>query len=681
MTKGQKTNINDTNYVDRDISWMYFNYRILKEAEREDVPLYERLNFLGIYSSNLDEFFKVRVAAIKQISESNVKERKEKKKIYKQIQKLNDGYAKEYDETVKNVFLKLKEKGINLIDGTELDDRQKEYVKNYFFTKINGYLKPFILTKKANLSSVNDSSVYLAVKMTSSSNRNDVEHAIIPLPIKECGRFVVLPDNEGKHYVMYIDDVVRMNLSSLFRCLNYDKFKAYAFKFSRDAEIEIESDPEEGLLKNILQAVKDRKKGLPVRIIFEKGIPEDLKNAIIDKFNVGEDEIISYSGKYHNNKDLMSFPSFGNVKSLKYDSWTPKNVIASLDSSIMEQVEKKDILINVPYQSYDTFIKFLQECAISKDVTAIKATIYRAARNSQVVSSLASASLNGKKVTCMVELMARFDESSNVSISQKLLDAGVEVLASKEGFKVHGKVMYIKKKNGNDMAVISTGNFHEGNARCYTDSILLTSDKRITREVKNLFEYLSQPYRHQTFSKLLVSPNHMIKVLQKNIRTEIENHEKGLPSLIQIKANHITDPILIQSLYEAARSGVRIEMLIRGNCSIRNDIEGISENIEIHGIIDKYLEHNRIFIFENGGKKKYFMGSSDLMPRNLYNRVEVVTPIYDEDCQKEIQYIFDVGFRDNTHATLVSGDGQYIPYRNRKGKVRSQEELYKHFNN
>lgn len=680
MNNSNKIEINESNYIDRDISWMYFNYRILKEARREDVPLYERLNFLGIYSSNLDEFFKVRVAAIKQISESNVKERKEKKKIYKQIQKLNDQYSLEYDTAVSEVFEKLKQQGIYLVNENELNEEQKEFVKNYFFKKINGYLKPFILTKKANLTSVNDASVYLACKLSKSVSKDDVEYAIVPLPIKECGRFITLPNSDGKHYVMYIDDVVRLNLSSLFQCLKYDKIKAYAFKFSRDAEMEIESDPEEGLLKNILQAVKDRKKGLPVRIIFEKGIPNDLRDSIIDKFNVGEDEIISYSGKYHNNKDLMSFPKFENIKKLKYDDWTPNNIVAKIDKPIIEQVLDKDILINVPYQSYDFFIKFLQECSISKEVTSIKATIYRAAKNSQVVSSLVNASLNGKKVTCLVELMARFDESSNVSISQKLLDSGCEVLASKEGFKVHGKVMLIKLKSDKEIAVISTGNFHEGNARCYTDSLLLTADKKITREVKNLFEYLSQPYRHQIFSKLLVSPNHMIKVLQKLIKTEIDNHEKGLPSLIQIKANHITDPILIASLYEAAKRGVKIQLLIRGNCSIRNDINGISENIEIHGIIDKYLEHNRIFIFENGGDKKYFMGSSDLMPRNLYNRVEVVAPIYDEDCKKEIQYIFDTGFNDNTHSTLVTGNGEYVPFRNKKGKIRSQEELYKHFN-
>ena len=668
--------IDDKNYLDRDVSWLYFNYRILKEAQRKDVPVYEKLNFLGIYSSNLDEFFKVRIAALKKISESSVTKNKDKKKILKDITNILEMYSKEYNQTVLDTFEELKTKGIVLVDEKNLTADQEVFIKDYFEKNISGYIQPILLSKKSNLSNVSDSNIYLACKLKK-EGEEDVSYALVSLPVKECGRFVVLPDSNNTHYVMYIDDIVRYHLKDIFKCLDFDSYEAYAFKFSRNAEMEIESDPEESVLQNILQAVKERKKGLPIRTVFASGTPKDLVKVLMKKLESVEDGIISITGKYHNNKDLMKFPYFKDIENLKYDSWNCSKL--TFEDSIIEHVQNEDVLIHVPYQSFDTFINFLQECAISKDVTQMKATIYRAARDSKVVSSLSNAAYNGKKVTCMVELMARFDESSNVSISKKLMDAGCDIITCKEGFKIHGKVILVKMKTGKDMAVISTGNFHEGNAKAYTDCLLFTSNKLIVNEVENLFDFLSHPYKNHTFSKLLVSPNHMITVLQRMIKNEINNHKAGLPSGIQIKVNHITDKKIIQSLYQAANEGVKIQLLVRGNCSIKNDSSKVSENIEIHGIIDKYLEHSRIFIFQNGGNPLYYMGSADLMPRNLYNRVEVVTPLYDENIKKELQYIFDIGFKDNTHSTLVLGTGEYVKYTGAKKKVRSQLELAKHY--
>ena len=666
--------INNKNYLDRDISWLYFNYRILAEAKRNDVPVYEKLNFLAIYSSNLDEFFRVRVAALKKISESDVEESKAKKKVLNEITRISAMYGIEYDKAILDTFEELRNNDIYLVNENELNDEQKEYIKTYFSRYISSYIQPIILTKKANLSNVLDSSIYLACKLMKKSDDTDVSYALIALPVKECSRFIVLPDILNKHYVMYIDDVVRLNLKDIFKCLDYDTFEAYPFKFDRNAELEIESDPEEGILKNILQAVKGRKSGLPVRTIFGENTPEDLINVITKKLEIGEKELVVIRGKYHNNKDLMKFPYFGDRPNLKYDNWpTTKKCISE---SLIKYVQNKDLFLHVPYESIDTFINFLQECAISKDVTQIKATIYRAAKNSQVVSCLESAAYNGKKVTCMVELMARFDESSNILISKKLSDAGCDIISSKEGFKVHGKVMLIKAKNGlKDMVIISTGNFHEGNAHVYTDCLLITSDERIARDVETLFDFLESPYKSHTFKSLLISPNRLYSKLVKLIKNEIKNAKEGKEAKIQIKVNHITDENIVKLIYQAASVGVKVEMLVRGNCSIKN----ISPNIEIHGIIDKYLEHNRLFIFENGGNKLYFMGSSDLMPRNLYNRVEVITPLYDEEIKKEIEYIFNIGFADNTHSTLVTGQEDFIKYSKGRKKIRSQVELSKHY--
>ncbi len=663
------------NYIDRDISWMYFNYRILKEAERSDVPLYDRLNFLGIYSSNLDEFFKVRVAALKGLSESNLDISKSKKEVYNKVLALYEDYSKEYSKALDDVFEELRKEHINLLDSKTISNSEKALLRDYFIKNIVGSISPIIITKKSNLSFINDESIYLIVELKSSRNLETCDYAIVPIPFKGEKRFITLENDELNHNVIYVDDVIRLNLDIIFKPLGYDIYNAYSFKFSRDAELEIESDPDEGILKNILQAVKDRKKGLPVRIILETGMPKQIETLLLKKLGVKENEFISYSSRYHNNKDLMAFPKFN--KNLEYPKWAPKTLVN--DESLIDKALKKDILISVPYQSYDLFIKFLQEISISKNVTQIKSTIYRAAKDSLVVSNLVNASLNGKKVTCLVELLARFNESSNVSISKKLQDAGAQILDCKEGFKVHGKVMYIKLKTGKNLAVVSTGNFHEGNAKTYTDNVLITSRAAIVNEVGQLFEYLETPYKHQVFKNLLVSPNHMFSPLKRLIKNEIKNANNGLKAEIRIKVNHLTEKEIIKLLYEAANNNVKIKLLVRTNCSILLNTKTLKKNIEIHALIDKYLEHNRIFIFENGGNPKYYIGSSDLMDRNLYNRVEVMSPILDDDIKSEIDNIFNLGFEDNTHSFVVNNES-FMPYRNDKEKVRSQEELFKHFN-
>lgn len=683
--KNDEIELDESNYIARDVTWMYFNNRILKEAANPDVPLYERLSFLGIFSNNLDEFFKVRVASAKRIAETKGKAFKEDREdaidTLKKITKLNDQYSKEYLVIKEDIFNQLEANGIHLVDEKKLTQEQKKFVHDYYVKNISGYMNPIMITPKANLAEVNDSHIYLAVKMTK-KNSQKPGYALIHLPVGSVGRFVKLPDVDGQHYVMYLDDLVRYHLPYIFEGLGYDTYNAYAFKFSKDAEMEIESDPEEGVLQSIAQAVKTRVKGIPIRAIFGEGIPDDLQKKLMKALEIDDSDIITVWGKYHNNKNLMSFPYYGDKKELKYEPWVPQDIeLVSKGKNMIDAIKKKDLLIHVPYESFDALTRFLQTCAISPRVVSIKASIYRAAKNSKVVHSLIQAARNGKKVTCMVELLARFDESSNISISQKLRDAGCEVLTGMEGVKVHGKMVSVKFKDGSTIVVISTGNFHEGNAKTYTDCLLFTADKKIGSDVEAVFDLIAKPYKQPTFQRLLVSPNRMQKKFVSLIDQEIENCKAGKPSGIQIKVNHITDKAMIKKLYEASRAGVKIDLLVRGNCSMITGITGLSENIYVHAIIDRYLEHSRIFIFKNGGNPLYFMGSADWMPRNLYNRIEVVTPVLDKDCKKELQYIFDVGFNDNTKSFILDGFGKNERYLEGDKKIRSQEELYKHTHN
>ena len=676
--------IDESNYCERDVSWCYFNYRILKEAENKEVPLYERLSFLGIYSSNLDEFYKVRVATLNRIASSASKDfKKEKnlaKRTLKKIFSLVSDYAEEYNNASKEVFEELREKGIYLLDETSVTEKQKEYLRQYFIKNISLDINPLIISKKADFSSVNDTHIYLAVKMsnplTNQENKNC--YALIPLPTSHCGRFISLPSEDNNHYYIYLDDVVRLNLDYIFKNLPYLKFEAYAFKFSKDAEMEVESDPEEGVLKSISAAVKERKRGIPVRIVFGEGMPKDLQEKLIKKLEIEDTDIITRGGKYHNNKDLMKFPRVdGN--GLAYPAWPQSFEKAfKITPSLIDIIAKKDILIHVPYESFNAFINVLQEAAISPNVTEIKASIYRAAKDSKVIQALSNAAKNGKKVTCMVELLARFDESSNILISQTLRDAGVEILTGKEGFKVHGKIVYIKVKNGSDIAIISTGNFHEGNAKTYTDCLLFTSNPKIVNEVKEIFDLIANPFEKHNFKNLLVSPLHMQTVFEKLIKKEIKNHEAGLPSGIKIKINHITDKPMVKLLYEASLKGVKVDLLIRGNSSLKLS-EELANNLNVHAIIDRYLEHSRIFIFENAGNPLVFMGSADWMPRNLYNRIEVITPVYDEDIKKELTMIVDYGLKDNVKGILALGNDEYKKYLNQDKPFRSQEELYNYY--
>ena len=668
-------------YVDRDVSWMYFNHRILQEAWRKEVPLLERVSFLGIYSNNLDEFFRVRMAAISRVAELKGKdvasESREAADLFHRISSMDTRLSEEYATCVRNVTRSLDDNNIRIVDEKSIDTEQQHYVKCIFRKKISGFISPVWLSRLNGFSEESDSHIYLAVELSGPEMKTD--YAVIELPTSTCGRFLTLPDRDGVNYVIYLDDVVRYCLPMIFPGMGYTDFKAYSFKFTKDAEIEIDNDMHAGPMEKIAKAVKSRKKGAALRVLYDGDMPQMLLRQLMRKLRLDKLDTVQSTGKYQNHKDFMSFPSQCR-KDLKYPDW-PAVIPPELKrtDSLMQLISEKDRFVHVPYQTFDYVIRLLQEAAVSKNVKSIKITLYRLAKNSKIAEALMCAARNGKKVTAVVELMARFDESSNISYSRKMHESGVTVVPGVEGLKIHSKIALITLKNGRNIAIVGTGNFHEGNAKVYTDYFMMTANPKVVDNVAKVFDIIKRPYRTQTFEHMLASPFNMRETFYDLIANETANAKKGKEAWIKIKINHITDEEMVRRLYKASQAGVKIDMLVRGNCSLVTGVKGVSENISIAGIIDRYLEHSRIFIFCNGGKMRYFMGSADWMPRNLDRRIEVVTEIFDPDLQADLMRTVEYGLRDNVQARVVDGSGRN-EIRKIEGETepfRSQEELYK----
>ena len=671
-------------YLERDFSWMYFNRRILQEATRPHVPLLERMSFLGIYSNNLDEFFRVRMASQSRIAECMDKtasrEREHARKIIKQIGKLNARYVKEYSDAVHQVISELNKENICLLSDTDLTPEQLSFIQTYYKEQLSGSIVPIWFSAVKLLDCENDENIYLAVKVSRQHPKASSDYAFLELPVSVCGRFVRLPDQDGKSYLMYLDDVIRCSLPLVFEGLGYTDFEAYAFKFTRDAEMEIDNDLRTSMLQKISKGVKSRRRGEPLRFLYDSEMPKDLLKRLLKKLDLDSLDTVLESGRYQNHKDLMRFPDCGR-KNLKYPVW-PSILKKELDGpdSILHKIQEKDRFIHVPFHHFDSFIRVLQEAAVSKQVASIKITLYRLAKESKVVKALIGAACNGKKVTVVIELLARFDEASNIDWSKKMQDAGIKVIFGVEGLKVHSKITYIGMKTGRDIACISTGNFHEGNARMYTDCMLMTAFSHLVKEVNTVFDFIERPYSPVKFKDLLVSPNDMKKKFLTLIDNEIKNKKNGKPAYIQIKVNHITDPDIVNKLYEASQAGVDVDLVVRGNCSLVTGIPGVSSHIRIHGIIDRYLEHSRIFIFAAGGEEKVFIGSADWMPRNLDHRIEVIAPIYDPAIKGEMKRIVEYGLKDTLQGRIVDGKGgnefwtsdEVTPF-------RSQEALYNYY--
>ncbi len=668
-------------YIDRDISWMYFNHRILREAMEPHVPLLERLNFLGIYSNNLDEFFRVRMATLGRIVESEDRkfytEREHATRLIKQLNKLNSKYSEEYQEAIDTLTQLLEQENIFLLQDDELDADQQYFVARFYRQHLSGFISPIWLSSIHSLIDETDESIYMGVKLQAVQKKT-ADYAIIALPVAECGRFVRLPNKDGKIYLMYLDDVVRYCLPMIFSGLEYTKFKAYSFKFTKDAEMEIDNDLHSGVMQKISRGVSSRRKGDALRLLFDSEMPKDLLKRIVRKLDLDPLDVKLGGGRYVNHRDLMSFPDCGRTD-LKYPKWEPivKPEINS-GTSLLHLIQQGDRFIHVPYHSFDYYIRVLQEAAVSKEVATIKTSLYRLAKDSKVVKALICAARNKKQVTVVIELLARFDETSNIDWSRKMEEAGIHVIFGVEGLKVHSKITHIGMKRGNDIACISTGNFHEGNARSYVDYMLMTASRNIVQDVEKVFSFIEKPYAPVHFNELLVSPNEMRNKFVRLINDEIHNKQMGRPAYIRIKINHITDYSMVQKLYEAAMNGVPVDLIVRGNCSLIPTVAALNGMMRINAIIDRYLEHSRIFIFAAGGENKTFLGSADWMPRNLDTRVEVVTPVYNPELKADLWRTVDFALRDNCQGNIVDGTGNNLPWKTSSEKpFRSQEELYK----
>ncbi|MBI9068331.1 MAG: polyphosphate kinase 1 [Salinivirgaceae bacterium] len=678
-----KLNNSKARYFDREISWLKFNERVLQEADDERNPLNERLKFLGIFSNNLDEFFRVRVATLRRLIE--LKKKNYQEDVITFEQSLNQvmvevNYQQQkFGIIYENIIKQLTKHNIYLINEKELDEEQGTYVRSYFRDKIRHCLFPIMLKNFRAGTHLSDQAIYLAVTLMRTDNAEKDAYAIIEIPTSVAGRFIVLPEDNGKKYIIILDDVVRYCMDEIFARFKYDNFKAFTFKFTRDAELDIDNDVSKSFLEIMAESLIQRKRGSALRFVYDREMSEDLLKAVTSKLKVSATDNIVEGGRYHNFKDYMGFPNLGGSE-LEYNDVTPlphKDIPEG--SSIIRAIRKKDIMLHYPYQSFQYIVDLLREASMDPKVRSVKMTIYRVAKPSNIINALINAARNGKRVTVFMELQARFDEEANIYWSEKLQEAGVKVLHTIPGLKVHSKLILIKRKEGADYkyyANIGTGNFHEKTASLYADEALLTANKRITQEVDKVFDLFEASYRPLRFRTLIVSPFSTRNFFIRLINFEIANAKLNKEAWIKIKLNGLSDARLINKLYQASQEGVCIELIIRGICKLIPGIKGLSENIKVINIVDRYLEHSRVLIFCNGGDEKYFITSADWMVRNLDNRIEVTTPIFDQDIQKELKDILNIQLQDNIKARLLDNYMTNNYYQNKMEPIRAQVDTY-----
>lgn len=673
--------------INRDQSWLSFNERVLQEAEDESVPLIERIRFLGIFSNNLDEFYRIRVAASKRLVEAKIKslehEDEAPKELLKKISETSIKLEKRFEKTYKSLFKKLEQENIFLVDETTLLPEHIDFVNEYFEQVVRPTLVPIMLHKKNSFPKLKGKSIYFALKLKVSEK--NFEYALMEIPSLVVTRFTSLPDIGNKKYIILLDDIIRYKLDSIFAIFNFKKIEAYTVKVTLDAELDIDQDISQSIIDKISKSLKTRKNALPVRFVYDASIPDDLLEFIISKSRTTKNDSIIPGGRYHNFKDFINFPVIGRQE-LRAEPLKPqKHPDLANKISILNEIDKKDILINYPYQTFTHLIDLLREAAIDPKVTSIKINLYRVAKNSKVINALINAAKNGKNVTVVIELRARFDEEANIHWSNKMMDEGIRVIFGYPGLKVHSKLILITKKHRNKVtryAHIGTGNFHEVNASIYSDTSLLTKDPRISEEVYKVFQLFKNNIDRPTFKHLIVSPFNTRRKINTLIDNEIKNAKAGKPAYMMIKLNNLVDPLIIKKLYQASMAGVKIQLIIRGICSLVPGVKNISDNIEVVSIIDRFLEHSRLMVFCNNGEELYYLTSADWMSRNIDRRIEVGCPIYDKKLQQTIRKILDLQLADNTKARLINlNENNIYKTHSSKNVVRSQISLYNYFKN
>ena len=675
-------------YVNRDLSWLEFNARVLQEAADPSVPLIERWRFLGIFSSNLDEFYRVRFASIKRMGQMA-----RSKALIRDL----TGYTPEelLNEITKKVRLQqiegerihdelvelLDKEDIRFVDEQELTKGQKEFVRRYFVEKVSPLVFTLMIDELDKLPELNDKSFYLAIKILRNKEPEKPRYALIEVPAAMIGRFVELP-RYGKRYIMYLEDLIRYNLNYIFFIFDFDQIEAHVVKITRDAELDLDNDVGRSWLEKMSRSIRDRRTGDPVRLIYDQDISPDLLHYLKKYMELDDLDSLISGGRYHNKKDYLNFPNVGGPELENPILPALRHPHLDLEKSLLEVIRKKDALLVLPYHSFSYYIRLLREAAIDPAVQSIKITLYRLASQSRIINALINAAKNGKEVTVVIELQARFDEANNIRWTQELKQEGVVVIFGVRGLKVHSKVLLISRKEGGkirDYAAIGTGNLNESTARIYTDYHLFTCDKRISRDLNMLFEFFDSNYLQQNYEHLVVSPHFTRKKFYALIDREIEHAKNGRPAAIRMKLNALADIGIIDKLYEASQSGVRIQLIVRGICSLIPGREGLSEHIEVISVVDRFLEHMRLYYFENNGDPSVLMGSADLMTRNIDHRVEVLVPVYDTDIQQELLEHFNIYWRDNVKARLLDPESQNSYRPSSDEACRAQIDLHTYY--
>lgn len=674
-------------YINRELSWLQFNARVLQEAADPDVPLLERLRFVGIFSNNLDEFFKVRYATVKRISDAGKSGRKalgvyNADELLEMITKEVIVQQSKSLAIIEEVYSKLEEENIYVLNEREITHSiHKEFIADFYVENVSPALMAIVLNDNTPIPRLKDSAAYLAIKMKLSATEN--QYALLEIP-RSVYRFVTLPKVDGNDYIILLDDLIRYRLDSIFSIFKYESIEAHMIKITRDAELDIESDLGISFLEKLSKSVKNRVDGDPVRFIYDKTIGADTLEFLMSKMGIETNDSVIPGGRYHFRRDFMSFPDLGR-KELLYAKDKPLAIKGvSLTDHLFEKVAEKDFLLYAPYHSFSYIIKFLRQAALDPQVKTIKITIYRLAKVSHIASSLINAAKNGKEVIVQIELQARFDEASNMEYAQKMQDEGVKLIFGVKGLKVHSKVCLVERLENKKIKLygfISTGNFNNVTAKIYTDYTLFTANQQILKDLRKVFNFLKTNYVVNKYKHLLVSPHYAKNGFLKLIDKEISKAENGQPAQIKLKLNSITSYKMVDKLYEASNAGVQIKMIIRGICCLIPGVEGLSENIEAISIVDKYLEHPRMLIFGVEGEECVYISSSDWMTRNLDNRVEVTCPIYDEDIKKELIDTFSICWNDNVKARVFSKN-QDNAYRKTEGlPIRSQLKTYEYYVN
>ncbi len=679
----------------RELSWLSFNHRVLQEAKDPAVPLYDRIKFLAIFSSNMDEFFRVRVASIRSLLALKKKAQEKLrsdlayrkgpeillKQIFKKVNKLQD----EFGNIFRNEIIpELNKNNIYLINENGLLTPHEEFVMKYFREEVTPNLQPVFLSRKGKSVFLKNKAIYLAVELERSvddETKDKSAYALLEIPSDILPRFVVLPEDDGKKYIIFLDDLIRICLPEVFP--GYRVVRSYSIKLTRDAELYIDDEFSGNLLEKIKKSLAKRETGFPCRFLYDSKIPKSFLNILKNAVGLSGKDLIP-GAKYHNFNDFFSFPVLGPEK-LSYDLQLPvKSGEFPEGASIFEIVGKKDVMLNFPYHTYDHVINFLEEASRDENVKSIKITLYRTANNSKVIKTLTNAAKNGKNVTAFVEVKARFDEGLNLENAEELEKAGVKVLYSFPGLKVHSKICLVNRiENGmrKYYAYAATGNFNEKTARIYSDIGIFTSNDLLTIELRKVFYYLSKKSEKENFERLYVSPFNLREKLNELIEREIRNAGEGKEAWMIFKLNSLEDKKIIKKIYEASQSGVKVSIIVRGICCLIPGIKDLSSNIKVISIIDRFLEHSRIFIFCSGGDIKYFISSADLMTRNLDRRIELCLPIYDLKIQKDLRKIINLQLNDNIKARKISRSQKNKYLKMHSEPVRSQYAVYDYFRN